>query len=325
MSEKYLIFGAGAIGSVIGGFMAKAGNKIVLFGRQHFMEDIRNNGLKISGIWGEHQIKNISCYWELKDLSNQSFDIIFLSVRTYDIDSALQQIRALVGENTLIVSLQNGLGNIEKIAGIIGAEKTIGGRVIFGAKIIEPAHVSVTVYAEEVMLGPIRMANEKYRIGNYKKMMLLADIMTKSGIPTKATMEIEKYLWAKVLYNSALNPISALLSASYGELAENPFAKQIMKKVIQEIFHVAKTKQIQLFWEKPEEYFDKFFNQEIPLTAAHRSSMLQAIESGRPVEIDALNGAIVELAKELKLDVPMNDLLTRLVKAKEYKIRQQER
>lgn len=321
--NNFLVFGAGAIGSVVGGFLAQSGQKVTLFGRKQHIDAIRKEGLRISGIWGEHRMKNLSCYSELKGLTNHNYDTIFFSVRAYDTTNALRQIAPLVAENTLVISLQNGLGNIEKIADVIGSEKTIGGRVIFGAKKVEPGHVAVTVYAEEVMLGPVQMQNADCRLRNYQKMEQLSEMMTKAGIPSKATMDIEKYLWAKVLYNSALNPLSALLSATYGELADNPFTHHIMEDVIREIFKVAEAKKAKMFWDKPEGYFEKFFGQEVPSTSAHRSSMLQAIESGRPVEIDALNGAIVEFAKQENLSVPYNNLLTRLVKAKEYKISKQ--
>ena len=321
--NNYLVFGAGAIGSVIGGFLAKSGEKVTLFGRKSYMDAVKKEGLRISGIWGEHHIKNLSCFSELKGLTNHNFDIILFSVRAYDTSSALRQIAPLVGQDTLVVSLQNGLGNVEKIAEIIGPEKTVGGRVIFGAKKMEPGHVAVTVYAEEVMLGPIQSAEKDSRNKVYEKMKILAEKMTQSGVPTKPTLEIEKYLWAKVLYNSALNPLSALLSATYGELAENPFTHKIMEDIIREIFKVANAKKVKLFWDKPEGYFEKFFEQEVPPTAAHRSSMLQAIESGRKVEIDALNGAIVEFAFQENISVPYNDLLTRLVKAKEHRISKQ--
>jgi 2-dehydropantoate 2-reductase len=323
--KNFLVFGAGAIGSVVGGFLAKSGEKVTLFGRKPHMETVKKEGLKISGIWGDHLIKGISCYSDLKGLTNHSYDIIFFSVRAYDTSTALLQIAPLVGEDTLVISLQNGLGNIEKIAETIGAEKTVGGRVIFGAKKMEPGHVAVTVYAEEVMLGPLQNTNPESRTKIYQQMEVLSRKMSGAGIPTKPTMEIEKFLWAKVLYNSALNPLSALLSASYGELAENLFTHQIMEDVIREIFNVAQAKKVNLFWDKPEGYIEKFFGQEVPPTAAHRSSMLQAIESGRPVEINALNGAIVEFAKQENIRVPYNDLLTRLVKAKEYKMSKQKK
>ncbi len=323
--NNFLVFGAGAIGSVVGGFLAQSSQKVTLFGRKPHMDAIKKEGLHISGIWGDHRIQNLSCYSDLKGLTNRQFDIIFFSVRAYDTTSALRQIAPLVGDNTLVISLQNGLGNIEKIADTVGPDKTVGGRVIFGAKKVEPGHVAVTVYAEEVMLGPIQNADNESRNMIYNRMKTLAEEMTKSGIPTKATMDIEKFLWAKVLYNSALNPLSALLSATYGELADNPFTHQIMEEVIREIFKVADAQKVKLFWDQPEGYFKKFFNQEVPSTAAHRSSMLQAIESGRPVEIDALNGAIVQFAKQENISVPYNDLLTRLVKAKEYKISQQKK
>ncbi len=317
--KNYLIFGAGAIGSVIGGLLAESGEKVSLFARKPHIEAIRKDGLKISGIWGEHQVLNLSAYSDLKGLTNHHYDVIFLGVRAYDLEESLQMITPLVGENTLVVSLQNGLGNIEKIAQAVGIEKTLGGRVIFGAKKVEAGHVAVTVYAEEVMLGPISKAVKKDQERLYGIATEIAESLSRAGVPSKPTWEIEKFIWAKVLYNAALNPLSAILSATYGELADNPHTRIIMEEVIREIFSVAKAQGVELFWDEAESYLDKFYGQEIPATATHRSSMLQAIESGRPVEIDSLNGAIVDFARESGVSVPVNNLLVRLVKAKQYK------
>lgn len=315
---KFLVFGAGAIGSIFGGFLAKAGESVTLYGRANHLDKIKQAGLRITGIWGEHLIENLECDTQLVQLAQREFDYILLTVKSFDTAKAVEELAPLVKKNTLVVSLQNGLGNWETIAAKIGAEKVIGARVIFGAAIPEPGVAKVTVYAEEVMLGPIK--KEIHQL-NYAKIEQLAELFSNSGIPTKPTKNIAAYLWQKVMYNSALNPLSALLRMTYGELADNSYTREIMEKVIREIYLVANAYQIKLVYDKPEGYLEKFFKQEIPATAAHRSSMLQAIEAGKRVDIDALNGAIVQLAKQKNIPVPINELLTSLIKAKEAKLK----
>jgi 2-dehydropantoate 2-reductase len=315
---RFLIFGAGAIGSVFGGFLANLGESVTLYGRAYHLDKIKHSGLRITGIWGNHLICNLECVTQLDELTHREFDYILLTVKSFDTAKATDELIPLIKDKTLVVSLQNGLGNWETMATKLGADKVIGARVIFGAAIPEPGVAKVTVYAEEVMLGSIQTDTNQQL---YHKIENLAELFSKAGIPTIPTKNIEAYLWQKVMYNSALNPLSALLGMTYGELADNPYTREIMVQVIREIFQVAKAYQINIFYSNPEEYLEKFFQHEVPATAAHRSSMLQAIEAGKRVDIDALNGAIVEFARQKNIAVPTNELLTSLIKAKETAVR----
>lgn len=316
--KKVLIFGSGAIGSVIGGFLALSGESITLYGRKDHIEAIRADGLQIKGIWGDHCVKNIKAEHEIGSLQGQGYDLILLTVRAYDLEQVLPDVKKIANATTILVSMQNGLGNIEKISRFFPKNNILGSRVIFGAKKVKAGTVEVTVYAEEVMLGPVQGTPTDAFEKLYTVAEDLAGRLSKAGVPSLPTREVEKYIWAKVLYNAALNPLSALLSATYGNLADNPHTRTMMKEIIQEIFSVAQAKQIPMFWDSPDGYWKKFIEQEVPATQAHRSSMLQAIEAGKPVEIDALNGAVVEMAREMAISVPVNDLLVRLIRAKQY-------
>jgi len=306
----FLVFGAGAIGSVFGGLLKKAGHAVWLHGREDSMQAIRQRGLEIGGIWGEHHVDDLGLSWDLDAIPRRSFENVLLTVKAFDTAAAANQLKPFIGEETLVYSLQNGLGNWETIAGVVGWERTVGGRVIFGARRPGPGAVEVTVYAEEVMLGALSPGTDRGRIE------AVARALSESGIPTLATEEIAKYLWAKVLYNAALNPLSVLLNASYGQLAASEHARGIMEQVVREIFEVARAEGVPLFWDRPEGYLEKFYGQEIPSTAGHRSSMLQAIEEGRRVDVDSLNGHIAQLAERHGVEAPTNRLLTALVKAR---------
>jgi len=305
-----LIYGAGAIGSVIGGFLAKAGHRVSFLGRAWHMEKIRRDGLLITGIWGEHLIKELDVYTDVSQLKNKSFDLIILTVKSYDTESAAKEIKNLLKLHTVVVHLQNGLGNAETLLKYIPEDRLITGRVIFGAEIEEPGKVKVTVSADETVLGSIGNVPES-------KVKEIAEIFNKAGIPTRTTNEIEKYLWAKVLYNCALNPLASLLEVPYGVLAENPNTRKIMDQIIEEIYEVGKRMGVKFEPETAEEYKQLFYSRLIPLTAEHHASMLQDIKKGRRTEIDALCGAISRYGEELGILTPANALITHLIKAKE--------
>ncbi|MDI6786683.1 MAG: 2-dehydropantoate 2-reductase [bacterium] len=311
---KILVLGAGAIGSVFGGFLAKSGCKVTLVGRPLHMRAVRKQGLKITGIWGEHIVKDLALCTNMEELVKSkegSFDLVLVCVKSYDTKKIVEEYLPVIKNSPYVISFQNGLGNSEIIINSAGEEKTITGRVIFGVNVVEPGEVKVTVYADKVILGSL---NNIIKIEEIEE---IADLISNSGIPCQASKEINKYLWAKVLYNSCLNSLASLLEVTYGELGEKEETKKLMLDICKEIFLVAKAKGVELFWEKPEEYFDYLINKQIPLTKAHYASMLQDIRNKKKTEIDSLNGAVVKFAKKRGLIVPVNEILTRLIKSKE--------
>ena len=306
-----LVMGAGAVGSVFGGFLAKAGHQVSLVGRAPHMAAIRDQGLCIQGIWGEHLIGNLPAFTTTTELPQQDLDLVLITTKSYDTEQAAMQILPLLSEETLVLSIQNGLGNVEAISRIVGEHRTVGGRVIFGVETIAPGRVEVTVYADKVMLGSHTGEVDHKRIEE------TADAFARAGIPTEATGEIDKFIWGKLLYSCCLNPLSALLEVAYGELSEHVETRAIMTSVIEEIFAVARRKGIALAWDSPLEYQKLLFERLIPDTCSHHASMLQDVRRGKRTEIDSLNGAVARLGEDAGLPTPVNRMLTQLVKAKE--------
>lgn len=314
-----LVMGAGAVGSVFGGFLAKAGHRVSLIGRAPHMATIRDQGLRIQGIWGEHLVTNLSTFTSASETSREDWDLVLITTKSYDTEQAVRQILPLLFEKTLVLSIQNGLGNVETIAQVVGMRRTVGGRVIFGVETIGPGRVEVTVYADKVMLGGLKGGVDHIRVEE------IASAFTQAGIPTEATTDIEKFIWGKLLYSCCLNPLSALLEVAYGELGQHVETRAIMTLAIEEIFAVAQGKGVALAWNSPSEYRKLLLEQLIPDTYSHHASMLQDVRRGKRTEIDSLNGAVVRLGEEVGLQTPVNRMLTQLIKVKEQigKSRQQ--
>ncbi len=315
---KFLIMGAGAIGSVIGGFLAKAGHEVTLVGRGEHIKSIKNNGLRIDGIWGKHTIGHEKFKALLTEPAPDEYDYVLITVKSYDTEKTAKQLksvfmRSLKKDKILFVPMQNGIGNIEIFEKLLGKNNVAGARVIFGAKITEPGCVRVTVIAEPTAIGLNRGEKVKGE-EKIKKLKLLTSVLDSSGIPSEFVKDVSPYLWAKVFYNSALNPLSALLNMTYGQLAENPFTRGLMDRVIDEAFAVAKGMKVKLFWRNSDEYKKHFYNKLIPPTSSHYASMLEDLKRKR-TEIDAINGAVVRYAKKLNLPVPVNETLTNLIRA----------
>jgi len=309
---KILILCTGAIGSVYAGFLKKADYDITVLGREWHLNAIKENGLKITGIWGEYQVKNLRCFTSVEELNDEKFDLIIISVKSYDTSSIAELASKHIKKTGFVVSLQNGVDNAEKISKFIDYKQILIGRIIFGAEIISPGAVKVSVIADDARLGCYRDSIDYATIEKFAK------LFDDAGIPTKPTREAMKYLWAKLLYNCALNALCTILNIPYGKLLGNEYTESLMRSIVQEAFEVAKAKRIKLFWEKPEEYIEELFNKLIPSTSAHFPSMLQDIKNNKRTEIDALNSVIVKYASELKIPVPINDCITKIIKSIEF-------
>jgi 2-dehydropantoate 2-reductase len=239
------------------------------------------------------------------------WDWALVTTKSFDTAAAAHALLPLLPHIGFCISLQNGLGNIETIAGVAGWEKTLGGRVITGVEVPRPGRIQVTVHADDIRLGHLQHRIPLAVLGE------IAAIWRVARIPTTATDELEQYIWAKVLYNAALNPLGALLGATYGQLADNEAARAIMDEIIQEAFSVVVAHNVRLFWRDAGAFCRIFYGEMIPATRDHHPSMLRDLERGRRTEIDALNGAIVRLGEEKALPVPANRLIVKLVRYRE--------
>ena len=305
----FLFAGAGAVGSSLGGFLKKAGHRVALLGRSAHMEAIRNQGLHITGLWGEHRVRGFETTTSISAVRGP-FDAIFVSVKSYDTLLMARAISPLLLPGTLLVSVQNGLGNTDALAEATRHPLILGGRVIYGSEIPGPGRVNITVYTQPVLIGfsgPFVPAPES---GALQKAGVLASVVAEAGIPCEYTEEIEKHLWAKLFYSCALNPLGAIHRVPYGALGEKPEWRGIMEAVVCEAFAVARARKAPLLWENSSDYLDLFYSKLLPDTRHHRSSMLQDLERGRKTEIDSLNGILVRYARETGVPVPVNESLT---------------
>lgn len=305
--------GAGSIGSAIGGFLGKGGHEVTLVSLdQDHLQAIRENGLHITGIWGDHVVRGLRTRTDLEGLRPGEFDLIIVSVKSYDTAMAAAAVRPLADEATLVCSYQNGLGNAERIAEAVGWERTIGARVIYGVRLPEPGCAEITVIAAPTALGVYSADAPAERV------RAIATAMDATGNPTEYTDAIATLLWAKVAYNCALNPLSALLDVPYGILVETDHSLEIIHEIIAEIYAVADAMQVPMDPETADGYMDFFVGTLLPPTAAHYASMREDFVHRRRTEIDALNGCICRYGQEYGVPCPTNTFLTRLVRAREH-------
>jgi 2-dehydropantoate 2-reductase len=309
---RVLVAGAGALGAVFGGLLVRAGRPgVVLLGRPDDVDAMRRSGLRIDGLFGDYTAPAVDAVTDLRD-RRETFDAVLLTVKSYDTEAMVRAVAPRLAPDGVLVCLQNGLGNLECASAIVGPARVLGARVIFGAERVRPGHVRVTVNAAPVLVGspdPTDAARDA-------RAREWAARFAAAGIPSATTDNLVGELWTKVFYNAALNPLGALLGVPYGWLADDPDARAIMDRVIDEAFAVARAARVALAFADADAYRARFYDALVPSTARHRSSMLQDLERGRPTEIDAINGYVARRGAELGVAVPTNAALAHMIRAR---------
>lgn len=316
-SYTILIVGLGAIGTVFATVLKNAGHRVFALTREKQLADFRQRKLQVTGIWGEHEAQLDGLYDSTAPLQPVAFDFIFLTVKSYDTESVIRQLKPLIRDSTVVITAQNGYGNYEVVSETIGREHTLLAGVYFGAKLSSPGLAEVTVIADKVQIGQPHNAVPQERVNG------IAAAISAAGIPAVHATDVYAAHWDKIIYNSALNPLGAILECNYGKLAAHPETRWIMDQIIDEIFQVARAHGIVLRWSSPQAYCEHFYSRLLPPTIQHFPSMYYDVQAGKRLEIDALNGAIVKLAHEKAIKVPVNETITGLIKIKETMTRRE--
>ncbi|MGI6656737.1 MAG: ketopantoate reductase family protein [Desulfobulbus sp.] len=304
-----LIYGAGAMGQAMGCMLAADGHQIDLLLRERYIEPIRTSGLSVEGIFGPRHVagERLNLFSNLRGRIGDKYDFILLTTKTYDTDRAIADIEALGRCYCPVVSLQNGCGNLEKLEERLGRERSLAGRVITGFEIKAPGQVRITVSADQIHIGGC--VRGMVPPGAKK----LAAALSSAGLPTVAVDDIFQSLFAKLLYNCALNPLGAILGVPYGALAEHASTRSLMDRVIEETFAVIAAMGGRTPWRDAAEYQKVFYHQLVPSTRDHRASMLQDLENGKPTEVDAMVGYVARQGRRYGIPTPTCDVLTELM------------
>ena len=290
-----LILGAGAVGLSLAARLSKVADVHAVC-RQKHADIIKTKGFKMTGIWGE-ETSFFSCGEDIPE--DMKFDYIFISSKSTATRSICEQFTDVI-KGKEVISLQNGIGNEEIISEY--TDCVIGGTIITGFEWNGDASVHVSVESGPMQLG-------RFPSGMDASVQKLADVLQQAGVPVSTTDNIKGALWSKALYNSALNPLGAIMGVPYGKL-EDPHAWSIIEGMINEVFRITAAEKVRLPWDNAAEYLKYLKEYQLPNTRAHHSSMLQDLAARKRTEIEFLNGAVVQRAKGYRIDVPYNAFIT---------------
>jgi len=309
--KNVLLYGAGAVGLGIGTCLMNQGIYPDIFASPATCEAIQNNGIKRSGIFGTYYFnkQNLNVSADLTVFQNIPYDYILIATKSNNLKDAAKKLFETFGKNkkTIFVLFQNGWENTEILAKYFDLENIYNARVITGFYRPSRYEVRITVHSDDIKIGNI-LTKDVSRIQN------LCEIIKKGGIPCSVSKDIVKDIWAKLLYNCALNPLGAIFKVKYGDLAQNLETKSIMNDIIEEIFSVMRAAGYYTYWELPKEYTEEFYEKIVPPTYEHKSSMLQDINMSKKTEINFLNGAVVRLGQKYSINTPVNKTIVDMIK-----------
>jgi len=298
---RVAVVGAGAVGCYFGGMLARAGAPVTLIGRPPHVEAINRNGLLIESV---HFTERVSVSASNEIAAARDAQLVLFSVKTVDTETAAKLLAPHLAPDTIVVSLQNGVDNAERIDFAAGIQ-VIPAVVYIAAAITGPGQV------KHLGRGDLVIGSLSPNEGPGKSELAeVAATFERASVPCRISENVTVELWKKLVMNCAYNAISALSRMKYGHIAKDPGAIEVMKSVVMEAVAVGKAAGVEV---SPETTMAAVLKLGETMPEAV-SSTAQDIARGKPTEIDSLNGFLVRRGAELIVPTPVNETLASLVK-----------
>jgi 2-dehydropantoate 2-reductase len=301
---RFLIAGAGAIGAYVGARMAQAGFDVTLFARGPHLHAMQEHGVRVKSTEGDF-VARPTIASSLEEVG--PVDVVFLGVKAHGLPQLAPQLKPALGPETTVVSTQNGIPwwyfqgfggewegmRLERvdpggvISSAIGAHRVVGSIVYFATEITAPGVIQHNA-GDRITLGePDGARSDRCR--------RIAETLIASGLRCPVTAHIRQEIWVKILGNASLNPVSALTRATLGEMLRDPEVRSLIRNIMREVEAVSR----KLGMELPVSVDQRIAGAE--KVGEHKTSMMQDLEAGRPIELEPLVGAVVELGERVGL------------------------
>jgi 2-dehydropantoate 2-reductase len=296
---KFLIVGPGAMGCLFAARLSKAGFDVTLLDYiAERAKQINEQGVLVEGVTGEYVVKVPTVAGDVAS----SPDLVLICVKSYKTRQASETIKAWLSADAVVVTLQNGVGNLEILEHVFGKERILGGVSSEGATLLGPGKIRHAGQGETI-IGPGGDPN-----GPAEN---LVSAFGQAGFKTKSVDNVSDLIWGKLIINVGINALTAITRLKNGRLPEVPGTRLVLKEAVKEAVAVAAAKNIQLPYPDP---LGRVM-QVCEATAGNMASMLQDVLKEKETEVDAINGAIVREGEALGVPTPVNLTLTSLVHA----------
>ena len=310
---KIAILGAGALGCAIGAALTDGGHETWLISRSPaHVNAMRGEGLRVDDAQGTRRIPVLAA---TQAAEVGVAELVIVLVKSFQTDAAMRGAAALVGPDTLVLSLQNGLGHEEILADIVGRERVLAGKTYVGGVLRGPGHIQSGVVGKATYIGEL-----DGRVT--PRVQAIADAFNAAGLATTVSENIVGTMWDKLLVNVATGALTGITRLTYGQLYDDALLKATSLAAVAEAIAAAQAAGVKLSMTDPEQAWALAAE---GLPAAFKTSMLQSLEKGSITEIDFINGSVVRYGQQYGVPTPVNATLVACIKGIEREMADRQR
>ncbi len=302
---RIAVMGTGAVGGYFGAKLAAAGQDVAFVARGSHLEAMRKDGLKVNSAERDLAVRALFTS-EPREIG--PVDLILFCVKSYDTENASAELAPMIGADTLVLSLQNGVDNPDKIAARWGEERTLAGVVYLGALVSAPGVI------QHRAGGSLALGDLTGRASARAKQV--ERLFSGAGVPCSASAEIRKVMWTKLVWNAPFCALACLARATVREILEAESLRKLAADCMEEVREAARSTGVELAPSVVEDTFK--FSQGL---GDFKPSMLQDLEADKPLEYEALNGIVVDLLARKGKEAPINETSCAVLKFLDQRIR----
>ena len=303
---KVCVLGSGAMGSSIGGLLADAGSEVYLIDTwAEHVNAMNSQGLKLRVGSSDRTVK-VRAATDCRGIGQA--DLLIVLVKSYHTKEAIENANPIIGDKTVIMSLQNGLGNEEIIEEVVGKEHVVGGRTFAGGSVLAPGHVIANTTGKQTYIGELDGTTTE-------RVIRIAEEFKRAGLLITVSSNIVGIMWDKLLVNVATGALCGITRLPYGGLYKVAELMDCALEAVSEGIAVARASGVTLSTKDPRE---AWFKASEGLPEDFKPSLSQSLEKGLRTEIDFINGAVVRCGEKCKVPTPVNKTLVASIKGIEY-------
>ena len=307
---RITVFGTGGVGGYFGGRLAEAGEDVTFIARGEHLRAIQTTGLKVDSLNGDFVVFPAKATDVVSEVGE--VDLVIVGVKAWQVPEAARSMKPVVGANTTVVPLQNGVDAVPQLAAELGAERVIGGLCKIVSFVVGPGHIRHAGFTPSIVIGELdnRRTDRIARI---------EQLFNRAGLETTIAPDIQVALWIKFLFIASFSGVGAIANAPAGVIRNDPKLRAQMLKAMEEIYALAHARGINL----PPNAIETVMAGVNALPEDATSSMQRDIAAGKPSELESQNGAVVRMARESGIDVPTHQLIYTTLRPLEIEARGQ--
>jgi 2-dehydropantoate 2-reductase len=305
---RIVVFGTGGVGGYFGGRLAQAGEDVTFVARGEHLRAIKANGLKVDSTTGDFVVFPAKATDDVKEIGE--VDLVILGVKAWQVSEAARALKPLVGANTTVLPLQNGVEAVPQLVAELGPANVIGGLCRIVSFVVAPGHIRHAGFTPSIIIGELDNRRTD-------RIVTIEEVFRRAGLEITIAADIQVALWTKFLFIASFSGVGAVANAPAGVLRTDPKWRAQMLSAMNEIYELAHARGVKL----PPDSIATVMAAIDALPEDATSSMQRDIAAGKPSELEAQNGAVVRMAQESGVDVPTHVFIYQTLRPLEEKAR----